>query len=219
MENFQAEMMAGYTDALFSEHLSGKARVKRFIRGLQKSYLGSVNKYKVDVSIVEPSGSCPVGLYADVYFDKGAVALHMLRMLVGDKLFFKALKDYFTLYEGQRVKFDAFEKTFKNVVPYDISWFFEQWFHRTGYPQYEVSFKSAKQKGGKYKVDVKIAQKQKELFKMPLDIAVKMKRKSKTFARVWVHEASVTKSFVVDKKPVSVTIDEDEKVLKTVEYK
>ncbi len=219
-ENFLAEAMADYTDTLFAEHLSGKEILKKEMIHYKTGYLNSVEKYGQDVPIYNPSNSGELGLYASVYFRKGAYALHMLRMLVGDKLFFKALKDYFTKYEGQRVKFDAFEKTFKETIPYDISWFFEQWFHQTGYPQYEVSFKSTKQKGGKYKVNVTITQKQKELFKMPLDITVKMNgKKSKTFERIWVEKTETTQSFVVDKKPVSVVIDEDEKVLKTVEYK
>jgi len=75
-----------------------------------------------------------------IVYEKGACVLHMLRGIMGDSLFFAALRDY-----GQQFAFSTattveFQTVFESQYDSTLQWFFDEWvFEGTGYPQYEVT--------------------------------------------------------------------------------
>ena len=75
-------------------------------------------------------------MFNSLYFLKGAVALHALRVHLGDELFFKGFKEVFSKpTEGEQTLADfrqAFEKT--SGKPLDD--FFKEWYYKTGLPEY-----------------------------------------------------------------------------------
>ncbi len=75
-------------------------------------------------------------------YAKGAMAIHMLRFVLGDSIFYKGLKNYLT----DSVLSYSFATTgdFKNHMEAasgkNLNRFFEQWIYGSGYPSYTVNW-------------------------------------------------------------------------------
>lgn len=76
-----------------------------------------------------------------VGYEKGAMVFHMLRRLVGDEDFFRAIKLLYARYKFRPVAWGQIEEIFSEVSGMDLDWFFSQWLERTGMPR--VRFRDA----------------------------------------------------------------------------
>jgi aminopeptidase N len=75
-------------------------------------------------------------------YDKGAAVLHMLRHVLGDSVFFRAIKRYATT---PRLQFATavtadFQEACELESGRDLGWFFQEWFEGERYPQYQYSW-------------------------------------------------------------------------------
>ena len=73
-------------------------------------------------------------------YNKGGLALHMLRNIIGDDAFFAGLHKYlkdnaFTDVEGHELRL-----AFEDVTGTDLNWFFNQWFYSEGHPELEIDY-------------------------------------------------------------------------------
>jgi aminopeptidase N len=97
-------------------------------------------------------------------YAKGAMVLHMLRYIMGDDSFFKAINNYINdpslvySFSYTNKLIDHLEKVYTKK----LDWFFSQWFYGEGYPIYTIDWKqtstgplhvSLKQKTSSPKVD------------------------------------------------------------------
>lgn len=71
-------------------------------------------------------------------YPKGSSILHMLRMDLGDDLFFAAVAEYVKRFSNRTVETDDFRRTFEEVTGRSLEHFFEQWCHRPGTPKVHV---------------------------------------------------------------------------------
>lgn len=70
-----------------------------------------------------------------------ALRIHMLRKELGDAVFWAAVHDYLASNAGRLVETDDFRRALEARSGLSLEHFFEQWFHRPGYPDLEVSFR------------------------------------------------------------------------------
>ncbi len=70
---------------------------------------------------------------------KGSSVLHMLRRQLGDDAFRKGIALYLTRCGGRSVTSDELRRALEDTSGRDLRAFFEQWVHRSGYPQLAVS--------------------------------------------------------------------------------
>ncbi|HEA64654.1 MAG TPA: hypothetical protein ENI02_00720 [Candidatus Aminicenantes bacterium] len=82
----------------------------------------------------------PPDLYYRHSCQKGAVALHMLRFIIGDKPFFRTLNYFLHKYSYDVVDTHDFMKAIKEVTGQNFDWFFEQWFFKPGHPVFDISY-------------------------------------------------------------------------------
>lgn len=76
--------------------------------------------------------------YRGASYTKAGMAYQMLRDLLGDELFKKALHTYMNRWHGKHpIPYDFFF-TFNNVVGEDLSWFWNPLFFEPGYPDLEI---------------------------------------------------------------------------------
>ena len=66
-------------------------------------------------------------IYSSGVYTRGALAMHALRMKVGDKVFFEILKTYFTTYKNSHASSEDFEAIATKVSGKDLSAFFKAW--------------------------------------------------------------------------------------------
>ncbi len=125
------EGFATYCEALGMEWVYGEQTFRDYMRtDLQPAARNAGN-----VSTIYD----PDYYWGAIVYEKGGCVLHMLRWVMGDSLFFEALRDY-----GQQFAFgNATTVDFQAVCEahYDstLQWFFDEWvFEGTGFPQYDI---------------------------------------------------------------------------------
>ncbi len=72
-------------------------------------------------------------------YPKGASVLHMLRMKLGDDVFFDAVAEYVDRYKYGTVETADLRRTLEDVSGLSLDRFFQQWVHQPGVPELTVS--------------------------------------------------------------------------------
>jgi aminopeptidase N len=156
-------------------------------------------------------------------YKKGAWVLHMLRHLLGDQAFFDTLKDYRQRFAYSNASTSDFQQVCEDHYGAKLDWFFTQWVYATGRPFYKVSTDThASDTGTGFTLKVTIKQKQTQdipgrsqsVYIMPLDLTIRY-GDGQTEKRVIMNDArKQTFTFNLAKRPASVSLDEDNWVLK-----
>lgn len=206
------EGFATYCEALGHEILGGH---DAYITYVENEIMRPARSATDSYSIYDPDY-----YWGATVYQKGASVLHMLRNIMGDSLFFQALRDYGQEHAyGNAVTAD-FQATCEEVYGEDLNWFFEPWVYGTRYPRYRVTtwidFDVPM-------LSIEQIQTTETLFRMPIDLVL-----SDEFdtirTTVWVEANRERQDWqllggeIGPIWPSHTVIDPNNKVLKTVEY-
>ena len=124
------EGFASYATALFYEATEGQDALEAIMESMSRTYLESSNLHTVP--IYDP----PLNLmFSAIEYEKAAWVLHMLReQLLGDSLFFVALRSYFSEFSGGWANTEDFIAAANQAAGQDLRWFFNQWIYQPGHP-------------------------------------------------------------------------------------
>ncbi len=131
------EAFANYAEYLWTEHKLGKDEAD--LQGYKEltSYLAEAEQKQVD--LIRFYYDDKEDMFDNHSYAKGGRVLHMLRMVVGDDAFFKALNVYLTKNAYQPVEVHHLRLAFEETTGRDLNWFFNQWFLDSGHPVLNVS--------------------------------------------------------------------------------
>lgn len=135
------EGFATYLGALYAEHRQGVDALRIALRDMQESYVAR------DVGSNRRPTVCdvyrdPIDLFFSGHtYQGGAVRLHLLRFMLGDPAFFRGLKLYVGRNAGRGVVTADFRSALEEASKVDLGWFFEQWFEKPGFPEFQVTWK------------------------------------------------------------------------------
>ncbi|MEZ4654084.1 MAG: M1 family aminopeptidase [Candidatus Eisenbacteria bacterium] len=200
------EGFASWCEALWYEHEGGFGAYRDYMTQSQR--------------VRDPSG--PIYDYPDPFdgntiYNKGAWAAHMLRGVLGDSVMFSALADYRVAYQNRSVTTEQLRASLEASSGRDLSWFFDEWIYGMNRPHYRVS-SFAESHGSGQRVYVHLDQTQADpYFTMPVQIRVQAGVEEKTAV---LFNDPDHEDLVVDLEsggPVSVTVDPDQWILRTVE--
>jgi aminopeptidase N len=125
------EGFATYASWLWSEHELGDGGMYMWVAGA----LGSLSSQ--DVTILGDPGA--EGLFSDTVYERGALALHALRLTIGDDLFFVILRDWASEYAYGSVTTEDFiglvERTTGDLDGFDVRAFFDAWLYQQALPK------------------------------------------------------------------------------------
>jgi len=212
------EGFATFSEALWREHKNGKADYFEAMKNFDGGYFKG--------TVYAPDGFIDdFAIYSTIY-NKGGWVLHMLRGVMGDSIFFSAMREYYDRYKYSNAETSQLVEVCEELYGAKLDWFFDEWVYSgKGRPTYEYTWKFEdfqEQKGsGNYSVWVDIKQTQKDdldLYKMPLKITVVTKDGDKEFT-VFNDKTEQLSQFVVNSEPTNVIIDKDGWVLKKVKNK
>lgn len=150
-----SEGFATYSDALYHEHASGREFLVRHLRKYGLFYFEGQTKVP---GAVQPVALCTPEnpLYRQTVYEKGALALHTLRYLLGDEKFFESLRRYAAECEGRHSTIEDFRRVAESVSGQDLRVFFDQWLRRPGLPHYIITgLESGSDADGPYTVVVR----------------------------------------------------------------
>lgn len=135
------EGFATYFTALWNEHRHGAAAYQASIRGAFDSVIG---RDRADAPYAK---AMVTNAYTDPWqqfggaanpYPKGASILHMLRVRLGDEVFFRGVAEYVDRFKGRTVETDDLRRTLEEVSGESLVRFFRQWCQRPGVPEVEV---------------------------------------------------------------------------------
>lgn len=205
------EGFATYSEALWKEYKGGK---EAYFENMKKTDYGyfSGTVYAPQGYIFSPS------VYATVY-QKGGWVLHMLRGVVGDSVFFSAVRQYYKKFEYKNAETSDLQAVFEEASGQKLDWFFDQWVYKgTGRPKYEYSWKFEAFPGTDkhtVKINIKQVQSDYDIYKMPVKIDIMTTLGPKEFT-VFNDQRDQTFILTVDATPKEVYIDKDGWILKKI---
>lgn len=138
------EGWATFGEALWAEHAAGEEgreayhevifrnlSMSRVSRTYAPTYPGLASKQYASAE--------QTFMKADNPYSKGALVLHMLRMRLGDEVFFEGAAEYIDRYKFSAVETDDFRRTLEDVSGQSLERFFRQWVEQPGIPQLRLT--------------------------------------------------------------------------------
>lgn len=147
-------------------------------------------------------------------YGKGAMMFHMLRGMLGDKMFFDSLKSLINKMRFKETSWQDIQKIFEGKFSKSLDWFFQQWLNRDDIPSLKIDNTSVHYLNGIPTVKFTITQLTKP-YKLDIEVFVNtIKRKHKKT----IHISKLKEIFeiAVDDTPVSVVFDENYNIMRTL---
>ena len=213
------EGFATYCEAIWKEYTGGYSSYKSSIDGDASSYISSNPGwpiYNPDWAINTPPTS--VLFNGAITYNKGSCVLHMLRYVLGDTMFFNAIKSYAT---------DTVNFKFKNTVTADfitkvntvtgqnLDWFFNEWIYEPNHPVYANTYNFQNIGGSNWQVKFTAKQTQSNpaFFQMPLELKINFSGGGDTTIRVMNDANNQTFTLNFDRQPVSLQFDPNSNIV------
>lgn len=135
------EGFATYFSHLWFEQRDGK---DAYLAGVRGNFDGAIGGDKPDAPFTPAMCSKEYSRPRDVFrkaanpYGKGAAILHMLRMRLGDEVFFRGLKEYVDRFKFRTVETSDLRQVLEEVSGESLEQFFAQWCERPGVPDLEI---------------------------------------------------------------------------------
>ncbi len=207
------EGFATYSEALYNEHLYGKPIYDNVILGKMleaKRATGSI--------YVQNPSSINEIFNANRSYSKGGVVLHMLRGITGDTLFFRIMQKYSSdsLLIYKTAVTEDFQRNAESVYGASLSYFFQEWIYGENYPKYYINWNYSQNGNNLYLISLTLNQQANSnpsYFTMPVEFRIKTPSMDSVF-KSFNSAAQESYSFQVTGKPINLTFDPDNKILK-----
>lgn len=208
------ESFATYFQALWDEHSLGHDDfLYADVRANQDSYFDAWRK-GLRRPVVTKNYRDPEAVF-DVYaYPRGGAVLHMLRNVLGEENWWRAINHYLTKYAHQPVETEQFRIAIEEATGQPLDWFFDEWVYKMGHPIFKVtqSYDAAKKNLSvsvrqEQKVDPANGYPQVAYFQTPVEIEIAT-NSNKRIERVWIApQEEQTFNFNVEEKPLLVNFD------------
>lgn len=218
------ESFATFMEAAWTEQDKGRDEYLYEMYGNQKAYLqawdGGLRR-----PIITKFYDDPDALFDAYVYPRGAAVVNMLRFILGEERFWKAINRYVKKYQYQNVETQQLVAAIEETSGQNLQWFFDEWLYKMGHPEFEITSTyddNAKQ--------VKLAVKQTqqpdaerkwfaspEYFTMPVDVAITTASGEKVH-RVWIDQKEKMFTFAVDSRPLIINFDKGNYLIKRVKF-
>ncbi len=206
-EAWLADGFARYSEALYVEANTGEQAFRQVLEDLTIGALSEESAAPI-ASADQLSPFSPQ--YRSVVQDKGAMAVHMLRFLLGDETFFGLLRAYTERFAGRAAAIFAFEQLAEEINKQPLDYFFGEWLRSTGIPEFKLEYVIYRTQKG-FRVGGQIRH-ELEVFRMPIEVRVETEGEPKTDR---VEIAGTISDFSIETfgKPTRIQIDPNYNVL------
>jgi len=201
------ESFATYFASLWTEHHRGwdEATWERYQHF--RSYLGETRRYMRP--IVTYRYRAPGLMFDRHTYPKGARVLHMLRFILGDDRFFRAIR-YYARKNRQRVVETAdFRTAIEESTGVGLNWFFDDWLYGAGHPEFTAK---AEWRADEHTLKITVEQTQKQtelvgLFRVPVELEFIMPGGAQEVRQVTIDEKREVFVFHLDERPITWCFD------------
>lgn len=203
------ESFASYLMMLWDEESSGRDLLDLDVAFAKKQYFDFVRRQNMIRGLEHRYFDDANAIYnAEHTYLKGAVVLHMLRRVLGDESFFRALSYYLHKHEFQNVESHDLKIAIEEATGRNLDWFFEQWITGAGHPVFVVQHEYLP---ARKKLAVQVAQVQplvkgQGIFTLPVKITIATAAK-RWQEEVWIKNENESFYFDCEEKPLMVSFD------------
>jgi aminopeptidase N len=212
------EGFATYFEALFTESAKGIDEFRYELYANTQIYMGEAgNRYRRP--IVNNVYHEPIDLFDRHLYEKGSLVLHMIRTVLGDALWTKAIHHYVQKHRSTNVTTPDFQRAITEATGRNIDWLFDQYVYRGGHPALKIGFEwDDASKRAKLSVQQTQDEKETPLFRLPVAVDFSVDGKLHRF-EAEVSEKAHNFFFALPGKPDMVRFDPGHNFLKSVEFK
>jgi aminopeptidase N len=206
------ESFASYFDPMYIEYSRGE---DEFDYVMYHDQLDGIRSDEINgrKPIVSPAS------FTQNIYPRGAEVLHMLRFVLGDQLFWRALRHYITKNQFTPVETYDLKEAIEEETGQNLYWFFDEWVFKAGYPVFDVSYQwsdSAKE------IFLHVTQTQKQdsltgIFQTPVDIGITTSDGEST-QKVLIMSGDTTFAIHSPEKPLLVIFDKGNWILKELHF-
>jgi len=201
------EGFASYCEVLVQEDSLGLVVRRAELDTMARRYL-NVPRGEDRPIIPAPTGS---NYYFTIVYNKGAWVLHMLRWVLGDSAFFRAMNTYATSNRDSSVTVDVFRQVAEQVSGRALDWFFDEWLYDVGAPRYAGVWWSDSLGPGNHRLTVAVRQLD-SLFTMPVQLSM-FAGAARQDTWLWVSRTADTAQFLRATRTDSIRLDYDDWIL------
>jgi aminopeptidase N len=133
------EGMASYAEVLWTEQEYGPEEAAYYLLGEARSYLEEdCSRYRRP--IVTHVYREAIELYDRHLYEKGACVYHMIRSILGEALFQKAIHTFVQQNAHKTVETIDLLRAIEQTTGFNLLWLFDQYVFRGGHPDFKVSY-------------------------------------------------------------------------------
>lgn len=211
------ESFATYFDALFDEHDHGDSSFRYHMLTNARNYFGE-DKERYRRPIVTNVYKEPSDIFDRHLYEKGSLVLHMLRYVLGDKLWWRSINTYVTDNRGKSVETLDLINAIEKATGKNLRWFFDQWIFKAGHPEYKVSYTwdAKKKEASVWIVQAHRTDPETGLFKMPVVFEFELKGGGRKAFRELVDKKEQTFTWKLASEPKLFRFDPGNWILKHV---
>ncbi len=132
------ESFATYFDALYTRESKGENEFRYQLLENAETYFSEDSSYRRP--IVTNLYKEPIDLFDAHLYPGGAVRLHHLKSIIGEKLFREALEIFLKRHRYDLVETTDFIRCIEEVTGCNYDEWLQQWIYRGGYPRLELTF-------------------------------------------------------------------------------
>jgi len=218
------EGMASYAEVFWTEAEYGKDDAAYYLLNEARSYI-SEDSTRYRRPIVTNVYREAIELYDRHLYEKGACVYHMIRAILGDELFDRAIQTFVQDNAHKTVETVDLLRAIDQATGYNLMFLFDQYVFRGGHPEYKVVYSwDGDSKLAKLTVTQKQAKKDsdsKELFDLKIPVAFgyigeESAPPELTTLSLRIHQPEQSFYFPLEKKPDFISFDVNNNFLKTV---
>lgn len=211
------EGFATFAEGLWIEHRFGQDAYKQYMAVQAERFFQTEDKFPIFNTDWRDKIPDINKLYnGPIIYAKASAVLHMLRYVLGDSVFFNALKSYTNDSDLQygNISTEEFISKLMNYTGKDLGWFFNQWLAGTYYPIYK-NYYSITQSDSEFIVDVVFTQENKEniYYRMPFQIEILFDDGTSVEEIIFNEMNNQNFQFIYNKKPIKIYFDPEDKIL------
>ena len=215
------EGMASYAEVLWTEHEYGKDDAAYYLLNEARNYINE-DSSRYRRPIVTNIYREAIELYDRHLYEKGACVYHMIRGILGDELFDKAIHTFVNDNAHKTVETIDLLRAIDKASGYNLAFLFDRYVFRGGHPDYKIAYSwDGDSNLAKLTVTQTQAKDNKtgsdsELFDLKIPVGFGYIDNPQQTFTLRIHQQEQSFYFPLEKKPDFVSFDVNNNFLKTV---
>jgi aminopeptidase N len=210
-ERWISEAFAQYAAALWIRQVSGERDFLRILARMDKWAIRRTEQGPIRLGYRLGHIRGDSKIFRAIVYNKGASVLHMLSSIVGDDVFFEALRALQENRRFQRVGADDIRQILETKTKQDLGDYFAAWIYGTSLPRLRLSYNRMRE-GPSYLTSVRVEAEDLP-GAVPLTVSLKMPRGSAQIFKEMLAPNGGSWTYRTEERPRKVELNEDRRLL------